>query len=40
MRDPASDVQSVTMARYGAAARVNRIARTMGSISAEASGQK
>jgi len=40
MRLPASDVQSVTMARYGEASMVNRMARTMASMERLAPGQK
>lgn len=40
MRIPAFDVQSVTMARYGEASMVNRMARQIGSISGAAAGRK
>lgn len=40
MRFPAGDVQSVTMARYGEAFMVNRMARTTLSMYAAAGGRK
>lgn len=40
MRLPGSEVQNVTMARYGEASMVNRMARTTASITPAAAGRK